>query len=173
MMKKKNVTYSPIKFFSIIIIGFILLILFINYKTKEKMSYVILECTLNDSSVENYTEKMTFKFNKKDDSKLIGFYRDEVYDFTEDTSNFDKMFDYLVEYRNQMKEAIDSVNLKYDITKKDSKILVNTYINVNTTGELFDNYFKKANLNTESTPKNIYETLTIENKYSCVETESI
>ena len=173
MMKKKNYTYNPIKFFTIIVIGFILLIVFINYKSKSINTYKILECTSNTSVSENYSEKMTFKFKKSEDNKLIGFYRDEVYDFTNDENNdIDKVFDYLVNYRNTLKDAIDTVNLKYDVVKKDEKILVNTYINVTNAGELFDNYFKNADINSESTPKHIYENLSLDNKYTCVETES-
>ena len=172
MMKKKNYTYNPYKFFAIVIIGFILLIVFINYKTKSFNTYAILECTVNESVNENYSEKMTYKFNKKEDNKLIGFYRDEVYDFTNDDTNMEKVFDYLVDYRNTIKDGIDSMNFKYDVTKKDKKILVNTYINVNSAYELFNNYLKNADINNESTPKHIYENLTIDNKYTCVETES-
>ena len=86
--------------------------------------------------------------------------------------SLNKVFDYLVDYRNTIKDGIDSMNFKYDVTKKDKKILVNTYINVNSAYELFNNYLKNADINNESTPKHIYENLTIDNKYTCVETES-
>ena len=169
---KKTYKLNPYKFFGIVIIGFILLVLFINYKTKDNMTYVILECKNNNPKYDNYSESMTFKFLKKENGVLNDYYRYEVYDYTKDSTDKEKMFDYLVNYRNKLKDAIDSINLKYDVVEKDNKISVNTYINVQTLGEVFDTYFKNAGLSKNSKAKDIFETLSINDAYTCIETES-
>lgn len=172
-MMEKTYKLNPYKFFGIVIIGFILLIMFINFKTKENMTYAILECKNNKPKTDNYSETMTFRFLKKENGILKDYYRNEVYDYTNgDKETKDKMFDYLVEYRNKMKELIDSVNLKYNIEEKENKIYVNTYINVKNYSEVFNSYFKNANLSNESKAKDIFETLSIDDTYTCVETES-
>ena len=171
-MMKKNYKYSPLKVTLILVIGFILLVMFINYKSKDNMTYVVLECKNNKPKADNYSETMTFRFLKKENGVLSDYYRTEVYDYTSDSTDKEKLFDYLVEYRNKMKSIIDSVNLKYDIDDKDNKLTVNTYINVQTLGEVFNSYFKNAGINEKSTLKNVFEILSIDDTYTCVETET-
>ena len=72
-----------------------------------------------------------------------------------------------------MKSIIDTTNLRYDIKKDNKEIYVNTYIKVGTLPEIFNNYAQGVGLTKDSTAKEVYETMTINDSYTCIETESM
>ena len=171
METKKKYRYDPIKISLIIVIGTILLILFLNKTYKENIRYAIMTCTSNTGAPE-HSETVTFKFLAKKDGVLYEFFRDEVYHYDSE-DNINKTYDYLVDYRNNMKSIIDTTNLRYDIKKDNKEIYVNTYIKVGTLPEIFNNYAQSVGLTKDSTAKEVYETMTINDSYTCIETESM
>ena len=170
MKKHKNYRYDPLKISVIIVVGTILLVLFVNSQYKETIRYAIMTCT-NNTTEETYSEKVTFKFLAKQNGILYEFYRDEKYSY-DDPEKLNKLFDYLVEYRNNMKSIIDTTNLKYDINKHETSIDVNTYIKVGSMASIFNSYAENFGITKDSTAKEVYEKMTTNNAYTCVEMES-
>ena len=169
-MKKKTYRYDPKKISLIIIIGIILLVVLVNREYKNSMRYAIITCTSNFGEPE-HKETVNFKFLAKQNGVLYEFFRDETY-YYESEEDLNKIYDYLVDYRNEMKSVIDTTNVKYDIKKKDKNIYVNTYIKVGTMAEVFNDYAKQLGLKNTSTAKEVYETMTANDAYTCIETES-
>ena len=170
MKKHKKYRYDPVKISLIIVVGTILLVLFVNRQYKETIRYAIMTCT-NNTAEKEYSETVTFKFLAKKNGVLYEFYRDEKYIY-DDPEKINKLFDYFVEYRNNMKSIIDTTNLRYDINKKENSIVLNTYIKVGTMAEVFNSYAENFGLTKDSTAKEVYEKMTTNDAYTCVETES-
>ena len=169
-MEKKTYRYDPKKISLIIIVGIILLVIFINREYKNSLRYAVVTCTSNYGAPE-HKETVSFKFLAKQDGVLYEFFRDETY-YYESEEDLNKIYDYLVDYRNEMKSIIDTTNVKYDIKKKDKNIFTNTYIKVGTMPEIFNEYAKQLGLTKSSTAKEVYETMTINDSYTCIETET-
>ena len=169
-MKKKTYRYDPKKISLIIIVGVILLVIFVNKEYKASMRYAVMTCTSNFGEPE-HKETVTFKFLAKQDGVLYEFFRDELYYYEKD-EDLNKVYDYLVDYRNGMKSIIDTTNVRYDIKKKDKNITVNTYIKVGERAEIFNEYAKQLGLKNTSTAKEVFETMTINDSYTCIETET-
>jgi hypothetical protein len=170
MKNNKTYRYDPKKISIILVVGIFLLVLFVNKEYKESMRYAIMTCTSNFGAPE-HTEVDTFKFLAKQNGVLYEFYRDETYTFEND-EDLNKTFDYLVDYRNNMKDMIDTTNVLYDIKKKDKNIFVNTYIKVGTRAEVFNNYALQLGISKDSSAKEVYERMTTNDAYTCIETES-
>jgi len=169
-VNKKTYKYDPKKISLIIIIGFILLIVFVNKEYKASIRYAVMTCTSNFGAPE-HKETVTFKFLAKKDGILYDFSRNETYHYESD-EDVDKVFDNLVEFRNSIKSMIDSTNVIYDIKKKDKDINVYTYIKVGERADLFNDYAKELKLTKSSTAKEVYETMTVNDAYTCIETET-
>ncbi len=169
-MKKKTYRYDPKKISLIIIVGIILLVVFVNNEYKNSIRYAIITCTSNFGEPE-HKETVNFKFLAKQDGVLYEFFRDETY-YYEKEEDLNKIYDYLVDYRNDMKSIIDTTNVKYDIKKKDKNIFVNTYIKVGTMPEVFNDYVKSMGITKSSTSKEVYEAMTKGDQFTCIETET-
>jgi hypothetical protein len=168
--RKKKTTYNPYKVSIIIIVGFLVLVLLSSMYSKSRVRYQWLTCTKNGDS-EEYKEVLQFKFLAKQDGVLYEFFRDETY-YYEKEEDLNKIYDYLVDYRNDMKSIIDTTNVKYDIKKKDKNIFVNTYIKVGTMPEVFNDYVKSMGITKSSTSKEVYEAMTKGDQFTCIETET-
>ena len=170
--RKKKATYNPYKVSIIIIVGFLVLILLSSMYSKSRVRYQWLTCTKNGDS-EEYKEVLQFKFLAKQDGVLYEYYRDETYSYS-DKEMYDKMFEYLENYKNDLGSRFNNIGLKYVVKKvNDKDISVHTEVNVGTYGSLFDEYSKEIGINHESDIKDVYKTFVANDLYECNVTESI
>ena len=170
--KKKKTTYNPYKVSIIIVVGFLILVLISSMYSKSRVRYQWLTCTKNGED-EEYKEVLQFKFLEKQNGVLYEYYRDETYSYT-DKEMYDKMFEYLENYKNDLGSRFNTTGLKYIVRKANDKdITVHTEINVGTYGSLFDEYSKEIGIDHKSDIKDVYKTFKANGLYDCNVTESI
>ncbi len=169
---KKKTTYNPYKVSIILVVGFLVLILLSSMYSKSRVRYQWLTCTKNGDSKE-YKEVLQFKFLEKQDGVLYEYFRDETYSY-EKSEEYDKMYEYLEKYKNDLGSKFNNNGLRYIVKRiNDKDISVHTEINVGTYASIFDEYSKEIGINHESDIKDVYKTFVANDLYDCNVTESV
>lgn len=108
-------------------------IIILNQKyVKDNAPKVILEC-ISPHNYENYDETLKFIYINR---VLNSFYREEVFN-----PKTKKIRENTINYYNETKSNLEeSDDFTYKLTKKDNKIIINTFINVKYKPELFEQY---------------------------------
>lgn len=169
--KKKKTRYNPYKVSAILIVGVLIMVIILNMYANKQRRYLWLKCDYNTDRTD-YKEELSLKFLRDQDGTLYEYYRDEEYTY-DDEETFEKVYEYLTDYKDSLGTTIGGDNIQYVIKKEsDSLIKVNTYINVGTYSSVFDTYIKAFDLDSKSSIEDFYNTLAANQTYTCTVTES-
>lgn len=150
--------YSPIKLAIIILLGFAFFVIFGILYRRSQYTETWYICTF-PSAYDSYTE--TLKFRYKEDT-LYGYYREETF-LRDNDKDLEERYNYFKQIAEDLKTDKD---FTYTVEKKDDRVNVNTYINVVSLPDFFENYIESFSIKRDDSIKNIEEKLKKSN-YSC------
>lgn len=151
--------YSKTKLSIIVILGCVMFIILGVLYEKNSYTESWIVCKFPDK-YDYYKETIKYRVLREDG--LYGFYREEIFLATTDTSLKERE-EYFLDIKETLEEDRD---FKYEVTNDNVSVNVNTYMNVIKYNTFFNEYIKDFNITNKSTIEEI--TKSMEDKgYTC------